>query len=62
MNNNITISSVNKDFFANDPVGQELDGHFAIIDYMEEYEDEVQEEALATPPDVLEPPEQIPNW
>lgn len=62
MNNNITISSVNKDFFANDPVGQELDGHFAIIDYMEEYEDEVQEEALATPPDVLEPPEQIPNY
>lgn len=62
MNNNITISDVDKDFFANDPVGQELDGHFAIIDYLEEFEEEVQEEALATPPDVLEPPEQIPNW
>lgn len=62
MNNNITISDVDKDFFANDPVGQELDGHFAIIDYLEEYEEEEQEEALATPPDVLEPPEQIPNW
>ena len=62
MNNNITISNVNKDFFANDPVGQELDGHFAIIDYLEEFEEEEQEEALATPPDVLEPPEQIPNW
>ena len=62
MNNNITISDVNKDFFANDPVGQELDGHFAIIDYLEEYEEEEQEEALKTPPDVLEPPEQIPNW
>ena len=62
MNNNITISDVDKDFFANDPVGQELDGHFAVIDYLEEYEEEEQEEALATPPDVLEPPEQIPNW
>ena len=62
MNNNITISNVNKDFFVNDPVGQELEGHFAIIDYLEEFEEEEQEQALATPPDVLEPPEQIPNW
>ena len=62
MNNNITISNVNKDFFVNDPVGQELEGHFAIIDYLEEFEEEEHEEALATPPDVLEPPEQIPNW
>jgi len=61
MNNNITISDVDKDFFANDPVGQELDGHFAVIDYMEEYEEEIQEEALATPPDVIESPEQIPD-
>jgi len=62
MNNNITISDVGIDFFANDPVGQELDGHFAVIDCLEEYEEEIQEEALATPPDILEPPEQIPNW
>lgn len=55
-NNNITISNAGKEFFANDPIGQELDGHFAVIDYLEEYEETEMEEALATPPDVLEEP------
>ena len=54
LNNHITISEEGKDFFCNDPVGQELDGHFAIIDMIEEEEEYQQDEVLATPPDVME--------
>ena len=35
-------------------MGQELDGHFAIIDMIEEEEEYQQDEVLATPPDVME--------
>lgn len=54
LNNHITISDEGKDFFCNDPVGQELDGHFGIIDMIEEEEEYQQDEVLATPPDVME--------
>jgi len=51
MNNNITISDVDKDFFSDDPVGQELDLHFDIIDMLEQDEEYEQEQALSEPPD-----------
>ena len=54
LSNHVTISDEGIDFFCNDPVGQELDGHFAIIDMLEEHEEEEQQEALATPPDQME--------
>ena len=54
LNNHITISDTNIDFFTKDSLGQELDGHFNIVDMIEEHEEYEQEEILATPPDVME--------
>tara|TARA_Y100000356_G_C11228738_1_gene273635 strand:- start:461 stop:982 length:522 start_codon:yes stop_codon:yes gene_type:complete len=49
----IEISKQNKDFWLNTDIGVALDNHFGVIDMLEEYEEEVQEEVLAEPPDVL---------
>lgn len=53
----IIISDQDKDFWINDEVGQMLDGHFGVYDHIEEYEEEVMTEVIATPPDVLINPE-----
>ena len=49
----IEISKQNKDFWLNTDIGVALDSHFGVVDMLEEYEEEVQEEVLAEPPDVL---------
>ena len=52
----ITISDVKKDYFLTDPLGIELDGHFDVVGMIDDYYEIEQEEALDTPPDVLEEP------
>ena len=47
------ISKQNKDFWLNTNLGVTLDNHFGVVDMLEEYEEEVQQEVLAEPPDVL---------
>ena len=53
----ITISEEGLDFFNNDPVGQELDETFGIIDDLEQYIEEEMEEAIHTDPTILTNPE-----
>ena len=53
----ITISDAGIDFFNNDPVGQELDETFGIIDDLEQYIEEEMEEAIHTDPTILTNPE-----
>ena len=53
LDTSITISDVSKQFFQTDPVGKNLDRHFDIVGMLEEYEEQDQAEALATPPDVI---------
>ena len=47
----------NKAFFENDPVGIKFDEHFGIIDMLEEYDEELQFEAINTDPTILTNPE-----
>jgi len=56
LDENITISKVNRDYFVSNNLGKELDYHFDIVGSLDEYYEEEQEEALATPPDVLDEP------
>lgn len=53
LGNNILISDQNKDFWLNTDLGVTLDNHFGVVDMLEEYEEEVHEEVLSEPPDVL---------
>ena len=49
----VWISDESRDYFTDDPVGQSLDAHFDIVGMLDEYEEAEQDEALATPPDVI---------
>lgn len=53
LGNTIQITSQNKDFWLNTDLGVTLDNHFGVVDMIEDYEEEVREEVLSEPPDVL---------
>tara|TARA_B100001093_G_scaffold475988_1_gene501996 strand:+ start:177 stop:722 length:546 start_codon:yes stop_codon:yes gene_type:complete len=52
-----TISKQGLDFYNDNPIGQELDEAFAIVDDLEQYIEEEMEEAIHTDPSILINPE-----
>jgi len=53
----IIISDLGLDFFNNDPIGQELDEAFGIVDDLEQYIEETMEEAINTDPTTITNPD-----
>mgnify|MGYP003627936290 CR=1 FL=1 len=56
----VEISSVGRDFFEKDPLGQQIDHHFDVISDLL-YEQELMEEEIITEPLTLNNPEEEPN-
>lgn len=54
----IAFSQQSKDFFLNTELGVKLDEAFGLLELLEEYEEEAQEEALTTPITLLNPEEE----
>jgi len=54
LDHHIQISTQHKDFWSTTDIGEELEEVFGISEMLEEFEEEEQEIALATPPDVIE--------
>ena len=52
-----TISEMGMDFYMNDPIGQELDEAFGVIDDLEAYMEDEMLEAINTDPTILTNPE-----
>ena len=53
----LNISHLNKQFFETDPVGEQLDEAFGIVEILEEYDEELQDEIINEPLTLQDPEE-----